>query len=120
MSSPGISDVAKPLTLYANLGAEHIGNIATLSSAPGYYTPWIQYGVGAKPPCRGARTASSREVNGETAWATPFRHSTLSARGLARTGPRSRRMDAGGGRRGLNKGMGAPQWRAILGIAYKM
>ena len=37
-----------PLTLYANLGAEHIGDIATPSSGAGYYTPWIQYGVGAK------------------------------------------------------------------------
>ncbi len=63
------------------------------------------------------------EVNGETAWATPYAHSTLSplevlAAYRTEVAPGWTLQAGGGG--GLNKGMGAPQWRAILGIAYKM
>ena len=118
----GHYDVAKPLTLYANLGVEHIGKFVN-SDDPEYYHPWIQYGVGAKYLLPWRKDHIVAEVNGETSWATPYRHSTLSpleflaayrtevARGWT--------LQAGGGG-GLNKGMGAPQWRAILGIAYKM
>ena len=123
MKLAGHFDVAKPLTLYANLGAEHIGNIATPSSAPGYYTPWIQYGVGAKYLLPWRKDSIVAEVNGETSWATPYAHSTLSplevlAAYRAEVAPGWTLQAGGGG--GLNKGMGAPQWRAILGIAYKM
>jgi hypothetical protein len=117
----GHIDVARPLTLYANLGAEQIGKFVSADS-PDYYTPWIQYGVGAKYLLPWRKDSIVAEVNGETVWATPFRHSTLSplevlaayrtevARGLT--------LLAGGGG-GLNKGMGAPQWRAIIGLEYK-
>ncbi|MDD5760954.1 MAG: YncE family protein [bacterium] len=123
MKFAGHYDVIKPLTLYANLGAEHVGNIATPSSAPGYYTPWIQYGVGAKYLLPWRKDSIVAEVNGETAWSTPFAHSTLSplevlAAYRAEVAPGWTLQAGGGG--GLNKGMGAPQWRAILGIAYKM
>jgi len=116
-------DVTKPLTLYANLGAEHVGDIATPSSAAGYYTPWIQYGVGAKYLLPWRKDSVVAEVNGETAWATPYAHSTLSplevlAAYRTEVAPGWTLQAGGGG--GLNKGMGAPQWRAILGVAYKM
>jgi hypothetical protein len=42
----GHYDVSKAATLYANLGAEHVGNVAATRTSPDYYTPWIQYGVG--------------------------------------------------------------------------
>ncbi|MFA5808376.1 MAG: YncE family protein [bacterium] len=123
MKAAGHFDVAKPLTLYANLGAEHIGDIATPSSGAGYYTPWIQYGVGAKYLLPWRKDSIVAEVNGETSWATPYAHSTLSplevlAAYRAEVAPGWTLQAGGGG--GLNKGMGAPQWRAILGIAYKM
>ncbi len=123
MKVAGHFDVTKPLTLYANLGAEHIGDIAASSSAPGYYTPWIQYGVGAKYLLPWRKDSIVAEVNGETAWATPFAHSTLSpvevlAAYRTEVAPGWTLQAGGGG--GLNKGMGAPQWRAILGVAYKM
>jgi len=123
MKFAGHYDAAKPLTLYANLGAEHVGDVTASGSSPNYYTPWIQYGVGAKYLLPWRQDHLVAEVNGETAWATPYRHSTLSpleflaayrtevAKGWT--------LQAGGGG-GLNKGMGAPQWRAILGVAYKM
>jgi len=118
----GHYDVSKPLTLYANLGAEHIGNFVN-SDDPEYYTPWIQYGVGAKYLLPWRKDHIVAEVNGETSWATPFRHSTLSplevlAAYRTEVAPGWTLQAGGGG--GLNKGMGAPQWRAILGIAYKM
>ena len=121
MKLAGHIDVIKPLTLYANLGAEQIGKFVSTDN-PDYYTPWIQYGVGAKYLLPWRKDSIVAEVNGETSWATPFAHSTLSplevlaayrtevARGLT--------LQAGGGG-GLNKGMGAPQWRAILGIDYR-
>jgi hypothetical protein len=123
MKVAGHYDVTKPLTLYANLGAEHIGNIATPSSAPGYYAPWIQYGVGAKYLLPWRKDSIVAEVNGETSMATPYAHSTLSpleilAAYRTEVAPGWTLQAGGGG--GLNKGMGAPQWRAILGIAYKM
>jgi outer membrane protein assembly factor BamB len=122
MKLAGHIDVTKPLALYANLGVEQIGEFVSPRS-PNYYTPWIQYGVGAKYLLPWGKDSIVAEVNGETPWATPFRHSTLSpvevlaayrteiARGLT--------LQAGGGG-GLNKGMGAPQWRAILGLEYKI
>ena len=116
-------DVTKPLTIYANLGSEHIGNIATSSSSPGYYHPWIQYGVGAKYLLPWRKDSVVAEVNGETSMSTPFVHTTLSPievlaayRTVVAPGWT---LEAGGGG-GLNKGMGAPRWRAILGVAYKM
>ena len=118
----GHYDVAKPLTLYANLGVEHIGKFVN-SDDPEYYHPWIQYGVGAKYLLPWRKDHIVAEVNGETSWATPFRHSTLSpleflAAYRTEVAPGWTLQAGGGG--GLNKGMGAPQWRAILGIAYKM
>ena len=117
----GHLDVARPVTLYANLGLEHIGGFVSTDN-PNYYTPWIQYGVGAKflLPRRNASIVA--EVNGETPWATPYRHSTLSpleilAAYRTEIAPGWTLQAGGGG--GLNKGMGAPQWRAILGLAYK-
>ena len=118
----GHYDVAKPLALYANLGVEHIGKFVN-SDDPEYYHPWIQYGVGAKYLLPWRKDHIVAEVNGETSWATPFRHSTLSpleflAAYRTEVAPGWTLQAGGGG--GLNKGMGAPQWRAILGIAYKM
>ncbi|MHB1025548.1 MAG: hypothetical protein ACYC24_07540 [Desulfobacteria bacterium] len=117
----GHLDVARPVTLYANLGQEHSGGFVSTDN-PNYYTPWIQYGVGAKflLPRRNASIVA--EVNGETPWATPYRHSTLSpleilAAYRTEIAPGWTLQAGGGG--GLNKGMGAPQWRAILGLAYK-
>ncbi len=123
MKVAGHFDVTKPLTLYANLGAEHIGDIATPSSAPGYYAPWIQYGVGAKYLLPWRKDSIVAEINGETSMATPYAHSTLSpleilAAYRTEVAPGWTLQAGGGG--GLNKGMGAPQWRAILGVAYKM
>ncbi|MCR4309853.1 MAG: hypothetical protein NUW14_07535, partial [Deltaproteobacteria bacterium] len=123
MKVAGHVDVARPLTLYANLGAEHIGDIAVGPRSERYYTPWIQYGVGAKFLLPWRKDSIVAEVNGETVWATPFVHSTLSplevlAAYRAEIAPGWTLQAGGGG--GLNKGMGAPQWRAILGIAYKM
>jgi len=123
MKLAGHFDVAKPLTLYANLGAEHIGDIAAGPRSERYYTPWIQYGVGAKYLLPWRKDSIVAEVNGETSWATPFAHSTLSplevlAAYRTEVAPGWTLQAGGGG--GLNKGMGAPQWRAILGIAYKM
>jgi hypothetical protein len=123
MKVAGHFDVAKPLTLYANLGAEHVGNIGAGSKSDQYYTPWIQYGVGAKYLLPWRKDSIVAEVNGETGWATPYGHSTLSplevlAAYRTEVAPGWTLQAGGGG--GLNKGMGAPQWRAILGIAYKM
>jgi len=122
VKAAGHLDVAKPLALYANLGVEQIGKFVSAGS-PDYYTPWIQYGVGAKYLLPWRKDHIVAEVNGETSWATPYRHSTLSPlevlaayRTVVAPGWT---LEAGGGG-GLNKGMGAPQWRAILGIAYKM
>ncbi|MHB1012920.1 MAG: COG1470 family protein [Desulfobacteria bacterium] len=121
MKVAGHYDVTKPLTLYANLGAEHIGKFEK-SDSPNYYTPWIQYGVGAKYLLPSGKDSIVAEVNGETSWATPYAHSTLSpleflAAYRTEVAPGWTLQAGGGG--GLNKGMGAPQWRAILGVAYK-
>jgi len=123
MKVAGHYDVTKPLTLYANLGVEHIGDIGTGSSNPGYYTPWIQYGVGAKYLLPWRKDSIVAEVNGETPWATPYAHSTLSplevlAAYRTEVWPGITLQAGGGG--GLNKGMGAPQWRGILGIAFRL
>jgi hypothetical protein len=115
-------DVAKPLALYANLGVEQIGKFVK-STDPQYRVPWIQYGVGARYLLPWRNDSIVAEVNGETSWATPFARTNISpvevltayrteiAPGLT--------LQAGGGG-GLNKGMGAPQWRAILGLEYKI
>ncbi len=123
MKVAGHYDVTKPLTLYANLGVEHVGDIATGSGSPGYYTPWIQYGVGAKYLLPWRKDSIVAEVNGETPWATPYAHSTLSplevlAAYRTEVWPGITLQAGGGG--GLNKGMGAPQWRGILGIAFRL
>jgi YVTN family beta-propeller protein len=123
MKLAGHYDAAKPLTLYANLGAEHIGDVTAGSANEHYYSPWIQYGVGAKYLLPWRKDSIVAEVNGETAWATPFGHSTLSpleALAAYRTVVAPKWTLQVGGGAGLNKGMGAPQWRAILGIAYNM
>jgi len=116
-------DATKALTLYANLGGEHIGDIAASSSSPKYYHPWIQYGVGAKYLLPWRKDSIVAEVNGETSMATPYAHSTLSplevlAAYRSEVAPGITLQAGGGG--GLNKGMGAPQWRAILGIAFRL
>lgn len=118
----GHLDVAKPLTLYANLGLEHIGGFVSTTD-PNYYTPWIQYGVGAKFLLPSGKDSIVAEVNGETSWATPFARTTLSpvevlAAYRTEVAPGLTLQAGGGG--GLNKGMGAPQWRAILGLEYKI
>ena len=118
----GHLDVARPVTLYANLGAEQIGKLRT-SGDSDYYAPWIQYGVGAKFLLPWRKDSIVAEVNGETSMTTPYAHSTLSplevlAAYRTEVAPGWTLQAGGGG--GLNKGMGAPQWRAILGIAYKM
>jgi hypothetical protein len=119
----GHYDVTKPLTLYASLGAEHIGNIAASPTSPDYYTPWIQYGLGAKYLLPSGKDSIVAEVNGETSWATPFARSVISPIEILAAYRTELKpgwtLQAGGGG-GLNKGMGAPQWRAILGIAYRM
>jgi hypothetical protein len=122
MKAAGHYDVTQPLTLYANLGAEHVGPLAAGPRSDRYYTPWIQYGVGAKYALPGRNHSVVAEVNGETAWATPYRHSTLSPLELlaayrTEVAPGWTLQAGGGG--GLNKGMGAPQWRAFLGVAYR-
>jgi len=122
MKAAGHYDVTQPLTLYANLGAEHVGPLAAGPRSDRYYTPWIQYGVGAKYALPGRNHSVVAEVNGETAWATPYRHSTLSPLELlaayrTEVAPGWTLQAGGGG--GLNKGMSAPQWRAFLGVAYR-
>ena len=116
-------DVTKALTLYANLGAEHVGDLVVTPRSPRYYTPWIQYGVGGKVLLPWRKDSIVAEVNGETAWATPFAHSTLSplevlAAYRSEVSPGITLHAGGGG--GLNKGMGAPQWRALLGIDLRL
>lgn len=122
MKLAGHLDVAKPLTLYANLGAEQIGEFVSPRN-PNYYTPWIQYGVGAKFLLPSGKDSIVAEVNGETSWATPFARSVISpvevlAAYRTEVAPGWTLQAGGGG--GLNKGMGAPQWRAILGLEYKI
>ncbi|HEY5461116.1 MAG TPA: PQQ-binding-like beta-propeller repeat protein, partial [Deferrimonas sp.] len=122
MKLAGHLDVAKPLTLYANLGAEQIGEFVSPRN-PNYYTPWIQYGVGAKFLLPSGKDSIVAEVNGETSWATPFARTALSpvevlAAYRTEVAPGWTLQAGGGG--GLNKGMGAPQWRAILGLEYKI
>jgi hypothetical protein len=85
----GHIDVAGPLTLYANLGAEQIGKFVSPRS-PEYYTPWIQYGVGAKflLPWRDSIGHAVRALH------------PLPARGPGRVpGPGRAGMDGPGGRR---------------------
>jgi len=123
MKAAGHLDVSRPLTLYANLGAEHIGPLGVGAKNERYYSPWIQYGVGARYLLPWRKDSVVAEVNGETAWATPYAHSTLSpleflAAYRTEVAPGWTLQAGGGG--GLNKGMGAPQWRAILGIARKI
>jgi len=122
IKAAGHLDVGKQWTLYGNLGLEHVGDF-TSSTDPEYYTPWIQYGVGAKYLLPWRKDSIVAEVNGETSWATPFARSTISpveflAAYRTEVAPGWTLQAGGGG--GLNKGTGAPQWRAILGIGYRM
>jgi hypothetical protein len=122
IKAAGHLDVSKPLTLYASLGVEQIGPFVSAQS-PEYYTPWIQYGVGAKYLLPSGKDSIVAEVNGETTGATPFAHSTTSPiefLAAYRTEVKPGWTVQAGGGGGLNKGMGAPQWRAILGVAYRM
>ncbi len=116
-------DATKVLTLYGNLGAEHIGDVAAPRDGDNYYLPWIQYGVGGAYRLPWRKDSIVAEINGETSWASPYSHTTLSpfevlAAYRTEVAPGWTLQAGGGG--GLNKGMGAPQWRAILGVAYKM
>jgi len=117
----GHYDVSKAATLYANLGAEHVGDIAAGRTSPAYYTPWYQYGVGGAYRLPGARKDRLvAELNGETPMAYPYGRTVTSPFEVLAAYQREVKpglsLTAGGGA-GLNHGMGAPQWRLFLGIA---
>ncbi len=117
----GHYDVTKAATLYANLGAEHVGNPGYARTNDKYYTPWWQYGVGGAYRLPGNRKDQLvAEINGETPMAYPYGRTVTSP--FEVLGAYRRELKPGlaltaGAGAGLNKGMGAPQWRAFLGIA---
>ena len=117
----GHFDVMKAATLYANLGAEHVGDVAATRTSPSYYTPWYQYGVGGAYRLPGARKDKVLvEINGETPMAYPYGRTVTSP--FEVLGAYRREVKPGlsltaGAGAGLNHGMGAPQYRLFLGIA---
>ncbi|MBI5575987.1 MAG: hypothetical protein HY896_06435 [Deltaproteobacteria bacterium] len=103
------------LTFLANLGVQQVGNPATQN-----YSTWIQYGVGADYKLS-KKESLVAEINGETIGEKPFDHTVVSPFELLAAyrnewTPGWTWQVGGGG--GLSKGMGAPQWRAIVGVAY--
>lgn len=103
------------LTLLANLGVQQVGNPATQN-----YSTWIQYGVGADYKLS-KKESLVAEINGETIGEKPYDHTVVSPfeflAAYRKEWTPGWTYQVGGGA-GLSKGMGAPQWRAIVGVAY--
>ncbi|MCL5966568.1 MAG: hypothetical protein M1550_05100 [Deltaproteobacteria bacterium] len=110
------------LTLLANAGVELVTGWTRDGKSPDHYSAWIPFGVGATYALPGPRKqALVGEVNGETIMDKPFSNQIvtpiewlLGYRAEVKPGWT---MQLGGGR-GFNKGIGAPQWRGFLGVAY--
>jgi hypothetical protein len=116
----GRFDVTPSLSLVANVGGEKPGDPTKRAGSPACYSAWFQYGAGAIYKIDAANAVVA-EINGETVWAHPFDRQVESPmeallayrRGLGK----NLTLNVGGGE-GINKGIGAPQWRAFLGVTW--
>ncbi len=116
----GHLDLTNRLSLVANAGAEKPGSLTASKSSPDRYNTWFQYGAGLV--CRiDAASALTAEINGETTWSHAFDDQRVSPvellAGYRKLVAPNVVFNVGGGG-GLNKGMGAPQYRAFLGLSY--
>jgi hypothetical protein len=110
------------LTLLANAGLELVNGFTKDGDSPDHYSAWVQFGAGATYNLPGpARHSLVGEINGETILDAPFHNQIVTPIewliGYKRLIGQGVTLEVGGGR-GFNKGVGAPQWRAYVGVAY--